>query len=138
MVPLELLAFPIEFWTTRACRTAIIRRTRGVARHRSTRTEALARRASARSTEATSHARDARASEPASRTETHAAAAHVRDPLPGLRLLVGGEDGDGVATIGEGLLAHAIHLRPHLVHPLAHLRSGGRVGPSGAGETRPH
>jgi hypothetical protein len=35
-------------------------------------------------------------------------------------LLVRCEDGDGVATIGERLLAHAIHLRTHLFHPLAH------------------
>jgi hypothetical protein len=72
--------------------------------------------------DAAPHAWATRARKPASHATTHSAAAsaHGCDSVPSLRLLIGRKNGDRITTIRERLLAHAIHLRTHLFHPLTH------------------
>jgi hypothetical protein len=86
----------------------------------STRTEALTWPAATLAAEVATHARPALTCEPASHAAGHSAAAHGRDSLPRLRLLVRCKDSDRIAAIRQRLLAHAIHLRTHLLHPLTH------------------
>jgi len=54
-------------------------------------------------------------------------AAGRRNTLPRLRLLVGREDGDGVATVCLRLLPHPVEGGTHLLEPLTRLRSRGRI-----------
>jgi hypothetical protein len=63
-------------------------------------------------------------------------AAGRRDPLPRLRLLVGREDGDGVATVCLSLLSHPVEGGTHLLEALTRLRSRGRIW-TGARSARP-
>jgi hypothetical protein len=63
-------------------------------------------------------------------------AAGRRDTLPRLRLLVGRENGDGVATVCLRLLSHPVEGGSHLLEALTRPRSRGRIR-TGARSARP-